>query len=69
MRGLKAEAGVVSSGPLSSSDRRVCRSTAHANEILHQHQGALPFLLALAAVPGLAGSWVEELHGRAALLR
>jgi MOSC domain-containing protein YiiM len=41
-------------------------SIARANEILHQHQRDLQLLLALAGVPGLAGSWVEELREFAA---
>ena len=44
-------------------------SIARANEILHHHRTDLPLTLALANVPRLAGSWVEELHERAALLR
>ena len=42
---------------------------ARANEILHHRQTDLALTLALAGVPGLAGSWVEELQERAALLR
>jgi MOSC domain-containing protein YiiM len=43
-------------------------SIARANEILHHHRTDLPLTLALADVPGLASSWVEELRERAALL-
>jgi MOSC domain-containing protein YiiM len=43
-------------------------SIARANEILHHHRTDLPLTLALANVPGLAASWVEELRERAALL-
>jgi len=42
---------------------------ARANEILHQRQTDLPITLELADVPGLAGSWVEELRERAERLR
>jgi MOSC domain-containing protein YiiM len=42
---------------------------ARANEILHHRRTDLPLTLALAEVPGLADSWVEELRERAALLR
>jgi len=42
---------------------------ARANQILHHHRTDLPLTLALAEVPRLAGSWVEELRERAALLR
>ncbi len=42
---------------------------ARANEILHHRKTDLPLTLALAEVPGLAESWVEELRERAALLR
>ncbi len=42
---------------------------ARANEILHQRQTDLPTTLELADVPGLAGSWVEELRERAERLR
>jgi MOSC domain-containing protein YiiM len=44
-------------------------SIARANEILHHRRTDLPLTLALADVPGLAESWVEELRERAALLR
>jgi MOSC domain-containing protein YiiM len=44
-------------------------SIARANEILHHHRTDLPLTLALAEVPGLADSWVEELRERAVLLR
>jgi MOSC domain-containing protein YiiM len=43
-------------------------SIARANEILHHRRTDLPLTLALANVPGLAASWVEELRERAALL-
>jgi len=43
-------------------------SIARANEILHHRRTDLPLTLALAEVPGLANSWVEELRERAALL-
>ena len=43
-------------------------SIARANEILHHRRTDLPLTLALANVPGLASSWVEELRERAALL-
>jgi len=42
---------------------------ARANEILHHHKTDLPLTLELADVPRLAGSWVEELRGRATRLR
>ncbi len=44
-------------------------SIAHANEILHHRRTDLPLILALAAVPGLAESWVDELHEIAERLR
>jgi MOSC domain-containing protein YiiM len=44
-------------------------SIARANEILHHRRKDLPLTLALADVPELAQSWVEELRERAALLR
>jgi MOSC domain-containing protein YiiM len=44
-------------------------SIARANEILHHRKTDLPLTLALADVPGLADSWVEELHERADRLR
>jgi MOSC domain-containing protein YiiM len=44
-------------------------SIARANEILHHCRTDLPLTLALADVPGLADSWVEELRERATLLR
>ena len=44
-------------------------SIARANEILHHSRTDLALTLALADVPGLAASWVEELRERAALLR
>jgi MOSC domain-containing protein YiiM len=44
-------------------------SIARANETLHLHQTDLPLTLELAAVPGLACSWVEELRERAERLR
>ena len=43
-------------------------SIARANEILHHRRTDLPLTLALADVPGLADSWVQELRERAALL-
>jgi len=44
-------------------------SIARANEILHHRRTDLPLTLALAAVPGLADAWVEELRERAEQLR
>jgi MOSC domain-containing protein YiiM len=44
-------------------------SIARANEILHHRKTDLPLTLELADVPGLADSWVDELRGRAGLLR
>lgn len=44
-------------------------SFARANEILHHRKTDLPLTLALADVPGLAGSWAEELRERAERLR
>ncbi len=44
-------------------------SIARANEILHHRKTDLPVTLKLADVPGLAGSWVEELRERAERLR
>jgi MOSC domain-containing protein YiiM len=44
-------------------------SIARANEILHHRKTDLPLTLALADVPRLADSWVEELRDRAALIR
>lgn len=44
-------------------------SIARANEILHHRKTDLPVTLELAAVPGLADSWVEELRERAERLR
>jgi hypothetical protein len=44
-------------------------SIARANEILHHRKTILPVTLELADVPGLAGSWVEELRERADRLR
>ncbi len=41
---------------------------ARANKILHHFRTDLPLMLELAAVPGLANSWVEELRERAARL-
>lgn len=41
---------------------------ARANKILHHFRTDLPLTLELAAVPGLANSWVEELRERAARL-
>jgi MOSC domain-containing protein YiiM len=42
---------------------------ARANKILHHDKTDLPLTLALADVPGLADSWVEELRERAERLR
>jgi len=42
---------------------------ARANEILHRHRNDLALTLKLAAVPGLADSWVGELQERAERLR
>jgi MOSC domain-containing protein YiiM len=44
-------------------------SIARANEILHHRRTDLPLILELAAVPGLAESWVDELHEIADRLR
>jgi MOSC domain-containing protein YiiM len=44
-------------------------SIARANEILHHRKTDLPLTLELADVPWLADSWVDELRGRAELLR
>src|SRR5580704_13217108 len=43
-------------------------SIARANEILHHRKTDLALTLALADVPGLADSWVQELRERAELL-
>ena len=42
---------------------------ARANEILYYHRKDLPLTIELAAVPGLADSWVQELEERAEHLR
>jgi MOSC domain-containing protein YiiM len=44
-------------------------SILRAHRIMHHHKKDLDLTLALAAVPGLAGSWVKELLERVERLR